>query len=34
MTERTGKVAYIINLGKYISNYGAEYVGDWKDDKQ
>jgi hypothetical protein len=21
-------------LGKYISSYGAEYIGDWKDDKQ
>ena len=27
-------VNYVNNIGKYISNYGAEYVGHWKDDKQ
>ena len=34
VTRPMEKVFIIITLGKYISSYGAEYLGEWKDDKQ
>lgn len=34
MIGQMEQVNYVNNIGKYISNYGAEYVGHWKDDKQ
>lgn len=34
MIKPMEKVLSILNLGKYISSYGAEYMGEWKDDKQ
>ena len=34
MIVQMEKVHKFWYTGKYLSNYGAEYDGDWKDDKQ